>query len=363
MITAVKNILRKIRNKVLGRQAPVQSPSLIGSYSYLELQQILNGQKLVMVDVGGAVNLQPHHHKLIGNTLFYIFEPDERSYNDLVNTVNRYSHPGDFQYINTALSGTDGKRTLYLSNVPTGSSILKLNPDQPLISKNSPYFFPMREIEIETFKLETVLNKHNIKYFDAIKLDVQGAEFEIIKGIDDKRLDEVNVIELEIGLHEIYLNQAQFCEVLSFMTDKGFSLFDLRTNRNHIPSSMDNFSYQEKYFGTHDQSPSVSARLSEFDAIFFRDPLWVKNKNISKERLLRIVGLYCVYNFFGEAMQVVNSAFENGKLSASELESVKTSIINWNKKEQNNTMSYDTALKSNNYYVWAQYMWVPYPSN
>ncbi len=368
----VRSFLSRIKKRIgkllVDNPDNVVSPTkpvkhLRSSYVYDELNILLQGQKLNFVDVGGAVNLQPHHEKLIGNANYYVFEPDERSYNDLINTVDRYAYPQDFTYINKALSGANGKRTLYLSNIPTGTSILKLKEDQQFFSNTNSYFFPMREIEINTITLETALNEYRVKHFDAIKLDVQGAELEIIKGIDDVRLNEVNTIELEIGLHDIYQNQTKFCDVLAFMTEKGFGLFDVRTNRGHLPDNFDNFSYQQKYFNTHDQSPSVAARIWEFDALFFREPHWISRNKISKERLLRIAAMYCVYNFFAEAMQVINTAHHEGKLTEVEYSSVKNAIINWNKKEQNHTADYNLMLEKRNYWTWGQYMQTGYPSN
>lgn len=204
-----------------------------------ELNSILGGQKINFIDVGGAVNLQPHHNKLIGNAIFYVFEPDVRSYNSLVETVSRYSHPEDFFYINKALSGKDGKRTLYLSNVPTGTSILKLDTESLLYSEKNDYFFPMKEMEIDTFSLSSILKERKLPYFDAIKLDVQGAELEIIKGIDSAMLEDVNLIELEIGFHNIYLEQTDFSDVCAYMKENGFELFDLRINRTSIPNTVD----------------------------------------------------------------------------------------------------------------------------
>jgi FkbM family methyltransferase len=321
------------------------------------------GQKIRTIDVGGAVNLQPHFNKLIGNAEFYIFEPDQRSYDDLVSTVNRYSHPSDFYYINKALSGKGGIRTLHLTNVPTGSSILEVKEDAPFHSKDSNYLYPMKKVEIETFTLSTILNNKSINIIDSIKLDVQGAELEIIRGFDDDRLNSLNSIEMEIGMHENYVNQTTFCETLNFMKEKGFGLFDIRVSRSCIPNFVDNMSYQKKYFNTHDNSPSVSARIWEVDAIFFREPSWIKENKISKERILRIIAMYCVYNFFAEAIQILNTSFEEKKFTQTEWNNIKNSIINWNKKEQQKTQEVDLFLNKNNYLTWAQYMWVNYPSN
>ena len=357
--------MKRIINKILRllNIKKILNNSIISSNVYNELNQILMGQKICTIDVGGAVNLQPHFNKLIGNAEFYIFEPDKRSYDDLVSTVNRYSHPLDFHYFNKALSGNGGKRTLYLTNSPTGSSILEIKEDASFHSKDSNYFYPMKKVEIETFTLSAILNIESINIIDSIKLDVQGAELEIIRGIDDDRLNSLNSIEMEIGMHENYINQTTFCETLNFMKEKGFGLFDIRVSRSCIPNLVDNISYQKKYFDTHENSPSISSRIWEVDAIFFREPSWIKTSQISKERILRIIAMYCVYNFFAEAIQVLNNSYEENKLTQSEWNNIKNSIINWNKKEQQKTQEIDSFLNKKDYLTWAQYMWVTYPSN
>ena len=336
--------------------------SKIKSLIQEELSNILEKQKLNFIDVGGAVNLQPHHQKLIGNANFYIFEPDNRSYNDLVETVDRHSHPEDFFYINKALSGQNGKRILYLSNVPTGTSILKLNNKSVSYFEGNDYFFPMKELEIDTFTLTTVLDELGINHFDAIKLDVQGAELEIIKGIDDERLDEVSLIELEVGLNDIYLDQANFSDVSEFMKSKGFTLFDLRLNRASFPNGMDKFSYH-KALDVHDQSPAVASRVCEFDAVFFRDISWIKKNKIDKKRILRIIALYCTYNYYAEAFQLTNYLLSNKQITGGESESILNAIKKCCKRENAALIGFERSLKKNNYYTWGQYMWVPYPSN
>ena len=72
--------------------------------------------------------------------------------------------------------------------------------------------------------------------------------------------------------------------------------------------------------------------------------------------------MYCIYNFFGEAIQVANKALDTGKLTNMEHSSVKKAILDWNKKEQYYTKSINNRLKKSNYNVWAQYISVPYPS-
>ncbi|MDI9356024.1 MAG: FkbM family methyltransferase [Chitinophagaceae bacterium] len=356
-------IKKIIKNALIFARLWKRNKTTLSSDTICEIRDLLDGEKITLVDVGGAVNLQPHHHKLIGNTCFYIFEPDLRSYDDLISTVGRYSHPHDFHYINKALSGKDGKRTLYLSNVPTGSSILPVNKESVLFSEKSTYLFPMKELEIETRNLSTILKEIKVKNFDAIKLDVQGAELEIIQGISPDMLKDIMLIEVEVGLHEIYMNQATFQNTDSFMRQSGFELFELRINRGHIPNSTDNKSYHKIYLDAHEQSPSVSARVYEFDAVYFRSINWVKKEQPPVSIIRKLISLYCVYNFYAEAIQMTEYCRENNLIDEKDSIKIINSIKQIHKKEYKKLTKYHSFLKSNNYNIWAQYMWVPYPSN
>ena len=116
--------------------------SKIKSLIQEELSNILEKQKLNFIDVGGAVNLQPHHQKLIGNANFYIFEPDNRSYNDLVATVDRHSHPEDFFYIKTILNNNLTVNPIiqysFLSREP---HIFFGGPVSPTFTDRPPYIY------------------------------------------------------------------------------------------------------------------------------------------------------------------------------------------------------------------------------
>jgi FkbM family methyltransferase len=279
-----------------------------------------------------------------------------------VNTVGRYSHPGDFNYIKKGLAGTVGKRTLYLSNVPTGSSILELDSESSFVAKDSPYFFPMRTVEIDTYTLESVLNELKVERLDAIKLDVQGVELEIMKGIDPDRMSELNSIEMEVGLHPVYKNQTTLPEVQTFMKEQGFGLYDMRTNRSYLSNPQNGATYLKSHFNLDQPSPSISARLYELDTIYLREPEWILRHNLAKERILRIIALYCLYNFFSEGILISDQAVKSGKLTQEEGRVVNAAIVSLNSVEQRSTAHYNDLLSKTGYLNWGQYMWVPYPS-
>ena len=59
-----------------------------------------------------------------------------------------------------------------------------------------------------------------------IKLDVQGSELNILKGLDDL-INKFEIIILETSLHNYNKGAPLFNEVLTFMTNKNYKLYDL----------------------------------------------------------------------------------------------------------------------------------------
>jgi FkbM family methyltransferase len=359
-------IIRKIVKIVFWIRYGIKPRQKIHSVFEPEIREILNGDKVILFDIGGAKNLQPHHNKLIGNASFYVFEPDQRSLQELEATKERYLYPQDFVYIPKALAGSEGERTLYLTNEPTGSSILPLNRASKWFNPHSTYLFPMREVQIETFTLNSLIKDYELNGFHAIKLDVQGAEMEILRALDDVYFQSLLCIEMEVGLHDdAMIGQTTLTETLAFMKDKGFSLFDIRVNRSNGPLNFSNVNYAKDFFGADHPEHALAFQAVETDLVFFRDIQWVKNHiSHSKPALLqKLIVLYGTYNFFCEAAELNDFLLSSGQTTTDAHEKSALSLKKWHQKQQLTCLDQKQILKKNRYQHWGQYMWVPFPSS
>jgi len=331
-----------------------------------EMREILDQEKIILFDIGGAKNLQPHHNKLIGNATFYVFEPDQRSWQELEDTKERYKYPHDFIYIPKALAGRDGQRTLYLTNEPTGSSILPLNRQSKWFNPDSSYLFPMREVQIETFTLNSLIKEYQTNGFHAIKLDVQGAELEILQALDDAYFQKLLCVEMEVGLlDDAMIGQTTLSDTLAFMKEKGFSLFDIRVNRSNGPLNFSNTNYASEYFGASNPEHAIAFQAVETDLVFFRDIQWVKSNISAQEASIfqKLIALYCTYNFFCEAAELNEYLFQSKIISADSHTTNTKALQKWHQKQQLICLDQTQMLKRNKFQNWGQYMWVPFPSS
>ena len=79
---------------------------------------------------------------------------------------------------------------------------------------------------VDTVRLSDIAAKEHLRP-DVIKIDVQGAELDVLMGGTDL-LPGVKLVELEVEFNPQYRNQPLFHDVDKFMHDAGWSLVGLR---------------------------------------------------------------------------------------------------------------------------------------
>ena len=153
--------------------------------------KILDGHRMLGVDIGAAYGLPPHWRTFHGSVKFYAFEPHPETQKQLQELYAQSGHPEMYVVVPVALSGTGGTRTLYLTNDPANSSLLPVDVERfsDYFTTESKHFFPCRETKIDTRTLTDVFDELEEPAIDLMKLDIQGAELEVLQGLDSRRLD------------------------------------------------------------------------------------------------------------------------------------------------------------------------------
>jgi len=193
--------IAKFLPESFGRYLSPGRYGLVHSRSYA--RELVGPQRLVAVDVGAANGLLPHWHSLDGVAQIYQIDPRVEACRDLEAVNQKCSHPDLYKVICAAVAGTEGPRTLYVSNAPTGTSLFA--PDFSAAADagaylSEEYFFPIVEQTIETRTLRSIFDELGEPPVDLIKLDIQGAELEALKGLGEARLGALLGVELEIGM-------------------------------------------------------------------------------------------------------------------------------------------------------------------
>ncbi|KAJ2984084.1 hypothetical protein NQ176_g211 [Zarea fungicola] len=134
------------------------------------------------------------------------FEPAPLSFDALSRNV-KAQNLQDIQAFNIGLSHKTGSaRLTYLPNLP-GNSTLRPEEKQKLymasIKKHGKdvadsYFGTSYELDIKLERLSTVLdNQKNLTTIDLLKVDVEGVELDVLRGIDDEHWKLVQNVIVE----------------------------------------------------------------------------------------------------------------------------------------------------------------------
>ena len=183
---------------------------------------LLKHEKINVVDVGAAGGLQSRWKALLPYVNAFLFEPDKRSYERMLQKNDGIS------YVNCALGGQCGTVELNLTRKPQCSSVYLPNREFIEQFPEEGRFDVTGKLEIELTTLSRLREANLLPRIDFIKIDVEGYEYEILSGGDYHISQEAFGLEVEVEFQSIRREQPLFCDVHKFLSEKGYDLYDLR---------------------------------------------------------------------------------------------------------------------------------------
>ena len=233
------------------------------------LKTILGNQELIAVDCGAAGGVLPHWNSIKDQSKFLLFEPDPRSFSDLQKMIESEKYPSRWKIETVGVSETGGRKILFLFNGGTGSSLLPPDTENRFFNASDPYVFPIREIEVDTITVKDALIKHGFPHVDLAKLDVQGAELNVLRGFGESNLKSLLVLEVEVIVMPTYSQQGTIEEIFKLLRGYGLEMFDLRKWPAYwSDKGVDTLDYC-KILDVHKATESVLHQVHEIDFLFF----------------------------------------------------------------------------------------------
>jgi len=188
-------------------------------------------RKLVALDVGCRWGFAQKFVAAKDQFHIFGFDPDTEE----CERLEKYYGDASITLLPMALAHVAGLRTLFVTQEPACSSLFQ--PD-PALTENYPALACARQVstkEIETTTLDLWAAQSKVAIVDYIKIDTQGSELEILQG-GIGVLQTVRCLEVEVEFNPIYLGQAVFSDVDSFLRSQNFVLWKLS---NHVHYSHD----------------------------------------------------------------------------------------------------------------------------
>lgn len=187
---------------------------------YHFLLNFLNKNKIYLADIGSTGGVSSNWEAINELMFYYTFDPDPRAKNKFAdNSVN-------FKF---GLWSRKKKAFLYQTKFPDASSIYKPNESFLKFFKNHKDHEVIDKIEINVATLDQILQKH-LKP-DFIKIDAEGADFNILKGSTKILSDSCIGVQCETQFSERNINSPFFSDIDIFLRKKGFILFDINLER------------------------------------------------------------------------------------------------------------------------------------
>ena len=182
------------------------------SYTIINLLKIKGFRPKNIVDVGaGHGEWTLMALKIFSHSNYFLFDANKKNENSLLKISNIYP---DINFKICLLS--DDEKTYDFYNMGSGSSIYEEKTSHKRV---------IEQIKSTTLEKELSLNILRNKK-NLLKIDVQGAELKILKGLGDS-IEQFEVIIMEVSVIEYNKNSPLFLDVINYMNSKFFRIYDI----------------------------------------------------------------------------------------------------------------------------------------
>jgi FkbM family methyltransferase len=264
------------------------------------------------MDVGARGNLDKPWSELPASTLKVIgFEPDENE----CNRLNAESQSQDRLYYPFALWSSETEVPIHLAKTPTCSSV---HPPaiEDILKYSEPHWknrMTEKIVSMKSKRLDSILGKDG-QFVDFLKIDTQGAEFEILSGAGNALSENVFAVLVETWTTRVHKGQHLTGDILQLMDSHGFTLFDVGTAAAWTRSCSSLFPYSGK------------AQIIGLDLLFFNEQklkTWLAEKKFARVvKAAAIVDTYGFPDFSYEILQWASSQFPERQSVLADLKAI-----------------------------------------
>ena len=251
-------------------------------------------RKLIYCDVGARWGIDEPWKSIRNLIELASFEPDKEEYELLMK--NKGANEIVYQY---ALYKEPKKIPLNLTKSRGCSSLYKPNDDFLKNYPNPERFIIEDVVAVEATSLDTLYEDNIFSDVDFIKIDIQGAELDVLKGGEKLLRENIVGIEVEVEFQQLYENQPLFSDVDRFIRNSlGLQVQDLRKTY---------WKYQEGI-----SVGSTKGQLIFGDALYFRSPhemlSWCSrfHKNKAPNKILMACLMGMVYGYLDYSLCLLN---------------------------------------------------------
>lgn len=117
--------------------------------------------------------------------------------------------------IKIVVSDYDGEIVFHKKNINGIHSILNRGDE-----------YGTNTLVLECMTMETICKKYNIDTLDMLKIDVEGASYQVLKGMGNM-LTTIKIMHIETESYPFFKDQILHNEIVNYLESNGFSMIDM----------------------------------------------------------------------------------------------------------------------------------------
>lgn len=213
---------------------------LIKFYKKIFFQNRLNYVIDVGVNRGQSINL---FQKINKNVEINGFEPNPSLFDKL---ILKYSNNPKITIYNLGCSENNGKKLFYENILDESSGFEEINYKSEWVKKKSKILgIKSKNLIDKKYYVNVIALSEFLKpkqTIDLIKIDVEGHEYMVLKGLFKKYID-VKFIQFEVHNDNMYKNSIDYIKIVDLLNDNRF--FELKTIK-HSFGNINDVIFQKK---------------------------------------------------------------------------------------------------------------------
>jgi FkbM family methyltransferase len=227
------------------------------------LSKYFENESVDFIDIGARGGVHDIVDPIASITNVIAFEPNLVECSRLLKLKGLTENWKSFQMLPVGLFKDQRSMELYLYSEPNNNSLYE--PNDCIINRyNMEKFRVVDSIPAQLNSLDILCSSHVVTPLktrgDVIKLDVQGAEYDVLEGSSFFLKSKTSVVICEISFCKVYKNQKLFSDIEILLRKNGFSFYGFGPQHTRSKKLLDK------------KNSKTAERLLYADAYFFRDP-------------------------------------------------------------------------------------------
>ena len=171
-----------------------------------------------------------------------------------------------------------------------------------------------RTVEVAANTLDSITRRRGLNP-DFVKIDTQGAEYDILKGSSQVLSDCAFAVLIETWTQQVHAGQGTTADVMIIMQEKGFSLFDVQVAA----------AWQRRNFEAHPLGSKP--QIVGLDLLYFRDPIETADRFQDPAYAAKCAAIAEIYGHFNLALEIYDLALARAQHGIEHLAALRTRAI------------------------------------